>query len=144
MDFRINNNTSKKRKRNGFVDSSLKNTYGKWIPVKDINRSFFVWKGMFSGSFKELAISKILKSQNIRFYSEISFDLKTRFDFYIPLIDLVIEYDGDHHLAKDRIEKDILKEKQLQRLGVKLIRYNKSHNLKDQILYDLVNHPVLK
>lgn len=143
MNYNINNQSRKQKKRNEFVDNLLKKDYRMWVPIKGMNRSFFVWKGKYSGSFKEMAIAKILKSQNLRYYSEVSFDLVRRFDFYIPLIDLVIEYDGEHHFDKEAMKKDVYKEKLLERLGVKLIRYNKSHNLKEQILHDLIYHPVL-
>lgn len=107
-------------------------------------RSFFVWKGTYSGSLKEKEIYTILKAQNFRFYCEISFDMIKRFDFYIPLLDLVIEYDGGQHFNSIKnIRNDIDKENQLKKLGVKLIRYNKTHNLTDQIKHDLINHPVL-
>lgn len=144
MDYSINNKSRKQKKRNKFIDTGLKNTYGKWIPIKGMSRSFFIWKGKFSGSFKEMAIGKILKSQNLNYYCEVSFDLKRRFDFYIPLIDLVIEYDGEQHfMNSEAMKKDVSKESLLNKLGIKLIRYNKSHNLKEQILYDLIHHPVL-
>jgi hypothetical protein len=127
------------------VDNDLRNTYGQWKPIKDISRSFFVWKGKFSGSFKEKEIAGILKEQNLRFYSEVSFDLKTRFDFYIPLIDLVIEYDGGQHFHDFKVMgRDIKKEQLLKQLGVKFIRYNKTHDLSTQIPHDLIYHPVLQ
>lgn len=130
--------------RNEEMDRSLNNTYGKWIPIEGTCRSFFVWKGMLSGSYKEKEIYSILKEHNIRFYSEVSFDLNKRFDFYIPLIDLVIEYDGNQHFSSTKeINNDIAKEQLLKRLGIKLIRYNKTHDLKSQIAHDLIHHPVL-
>lgn len=126
------------------MDKTLAETYGNWKAVEDIRRSFFVWKGGFSGSFKELEIANILKGENLRFFREVSFDLKKRFDFYIPLLDLVIEYDGGHHFIDQRAMKnDIEKENLLRRLGIKLIRYNRTHTLKTQILHDLIYRPVL-
>jgi len=126
------------------LNVDIQKTYGRWMPVEYMRRSFFVWKGKFSGSQKEIEIAAILKGQNLRFFSEVSFDLKKRFDFYIPLLDLVIEYDGHQHFESVKeINNDIGKEQLLKRLGVKLIRYNKTHNLKEQILHDLIYHPVL-
>lgn len=126
------------------MNKSLEATYGKWVPVQDISRSFFVWKGQYSGSGKEKEIYAILKSHNLRFFCEISFDLKKRFDFYIPLLDLVIEYDGSQHFTSFKeIKNDKVKEDILKRLGVKLIRYNKTHKLSEQIAHDLIYHPVL-
>ncbi len=122
----------------------LKKNYKGWRPITEIRRSFFIWTGKYSNSSKEKEIYSILKSNNLRFYCEVSFDMVKRFDFYIPLLDLVIEYDGGHHFTSMKnINNDIGKENQLKRLGVKLIRYNKTHNLTDQIKYDLINHPIL-
>ncbi len=126
------------------IKESIHKTYGKWEPISDISRSFFVWKGNYSGSIKERVIHSILKSHNLRFYCEVSFDLKKRFDFYIPLLDLVIEYDGGQHFKYFKeIKNDIYKEDILKKLGVKLIRYNKTHDLEKQIAHDLIYHPVL-
>lgn len=117
--------------------------YNKWQPITE-TRSFLIWKGKHFNSEPEQEIEKILISHNLKFYREVSFDMKTRFDFYIPLIDLVIEYDGYFHLDLKRMEKDREKEKLLIRLGIKLIRYNKNHDLKKQIKHDLIYHPVLR
>lgn len=127
------------------LNDAIEKTYGKWQPVKELRRSFFVWKGGYSGSHKEREIYAILKSHNLRFYCEVSFDLRKRFDFYIPLLDLVIEYDGVQHFSKIKdIRNDIEKESILKRLGIRLIRYNKTHKLKEQIAHDLIHHEVLK
>lgn len=142
----VRSKKSKKDKLNKRrLDRVLNKDYRMWIPVTDIKRSFFVWKGKYSNSIKEKEIFFILKEHNLRFYCEVSFDKNKRFDFYIPLIDLVIEYDGGQHFSSIKnIRNDIEKEGLLKKLGVKLIRYNKTHNLTDQIKYDLVHHPVLK
>lgn len=135
----------KDKKRNIKMDTYLRNSYKMWDTVEGLSRSFFVWKGNYSGSPKEREIYKILMAQNLKFYCEVSFDCKKRFDFYIPLIDLVIEYDGEQHFqSASALSKDIFKEAILDRLGIKLIRYNKSHDLKTRIPDDLINHPVLK
>lgn len=137
----------KNKERSRWVNeqnSALYKTYRKWEPIKELKRSFFVWKGSYSGSPKEKAIYAILQSHNLRFYCEISFDLKKRFDFYIPLLDLVIEYDGSQHFGRiTEMKNDIKKEEMLKRIGVKLIRYNKTHDLEKQIAHDLIYHPVL-
>lgn len=127
------------------VDKFIAMTYKMWTPITDIKRTFFVWKGQFAHSVKEKEIRDILKGMNLRFYREVSFDMVKRFDFYIPLIDLVIEYDGGQHFNDlYQIKNDIEKEKILKRNNVKFIRYNKTHNLKEQIAHDLIHHPVLK
>lgn len=123
---------------------ALKKDYKGWKPITEMRRSFFIWTGRYSNSSKEREIYKILKSHSLRFYCEVLFDMVKRFDFYIPLLDLVIEYDGGQHFSSIKnINNDIEKETQLKNLGVKLIRYNKNHNLTDQIKHDLIYHPVL-
>lgn len=137
-------NNRKKNRKNKAIDQDLVQTYGKWQSVSDTKRSFFLWKGKHSSSPKEKEISDILSGMNLRFFREISFDLKKRFDFYIPLIDLVIEYDGVQHFKfLKEINNDKIKETILNRLGVKYIRYNRTHDLKTQIAHDLVHHPIL-
>lgn len=136
---------SKKNKKKKAIDKQLSKDYSRWIPITDLRRSFFVWKGKWSASPKENEISNILKKERIRFHREVSFDMKKRFDFYIPLLDLVIEYDGSQHFKETgAINNDIFKEGILSKLGVKLIRYNKHHKLQEQIKHDLIHHPVLK
>ena len=55
----------------------------------------------------EIKIYKILKNNNLEFYQEYIFKnqpeniKKCRFDFYIPKINLVIEYNGRQHYDKD-------------------------------------------
>lgn len=120
------------------------NRYSKWKPIEDIKRSFWIWNGRFSFSPKESEIAAILKEHNLRFYREVSFDINKRFDFYIPLIDLVIEYDGSQHFRSlKEIQNDINKEAILKKHGIKYIRYNKTHKLKSQIAHDLIYHPVI-
>lgn len=132
------------KERYRILDNKIKEDYKKWKPISDIKRSFFIWRGKYSFSPKEKEISSILKKTNLRFYREVSFDMVTRFDFYIPLIDLVIEYDGQTHFTDlGTMEKDKKKEAILNKLGVKYIRYNKTHNLESQIAHDLIYHPVL-
>lgn len=127
------------------IDNSVKHHYRLWEPKEDICRSFFLWKGKYSYSPKEKEIAHVLHTVNMRYYREVSFDTVKRFDFYLPLIDLVVEYDGAQHFQYFKeIQNDIQKEKLLARLGVKYIRYNKSHDLAKQIPYDLIHHPVLK
>lgn len=136
---------NRERQKNIVVlDKQIQGTYGKWKAIEDIKRSFFVcsWKVKMSSGEKE--INKILTETGLRFYQEVSFDLCKRFDFYIPLIDLVIEYDGGQHFSDLKvIENDKKKESLLRLLGIKCIRYNKKHNLSEQINHDLIYHPVL-
>ena len=58
-----------------------------------------------------------------------------RFDFYIPSINLVIEYDGEHHNEEYFIWSDDVKNKFLQKNNVGLKRLNKKHfyNLRKEI-----------
>src|SRR5690349_873625 len=92
--------------------------------VNGLNRrSFWRWLGKSKRSTKEKEISKILLSLNIRFYTEVSFDKIKRYDFYIPMLDLIIEYDGRQHFSRiTDIKNDIYKDGILEKLGVKLIR----------------------
>jgi len=152
MYFKVSINKQKKnkggkkpnRKKVRKVDRDIANTYRMWTPITESKRSFFVWKGRWEFSPKEMEIYSILKGMNLKFYREISFDMVKRFDFYIPLVDLVIEYDGKHHFSElGAINNDKFKEKILERLGVKFIRYNKTHKLEEQIKHDLIYHPVL-
>lgn len=61
-------------------------------------------------------------------------------DFYCPEQSLVIEVDGDSHADADQIVKDRQREKYLQSLGLRVIRYINDDIVKnlDGILEDLV------
>lgn len=130
--------SKKKSKPPKGIDKSIEKSYRMWQPVSDIKRSFFVWKGKRSNSPKELEIRQYLKENNIKFYREVSFDCNKRFDFYLPEYDLILEYDGMQHFERtDQMVNDIIKETILNNLGLKFIRYNKTHNLKSQIKHDI-------
>ena len=45
-------------------------------------------------------------------------------DFYCPKAKLVIELDGSQHKSVDNIKRDTLKDKNLESLGLKVLRYN--------------------
>jgi len=127
------------------INTQINKTYGKWKPITELRRSFFIWMGQYAQSPKESEVGKILKGENLRYYREVSFDMVKRFDFYVPLLDLVIEYDGSQHFTcMKNIKNDTVKDNILIKLGVRLIRYNKTHKLSEQIKHDLIHHPVLK
>lgn len=44
-------------------------------------------------------------------------------DFYIAAVKLVIEIDGSQHFDSDKIEKDLLRDKYLNSLGLVVKRY---------------------
>ena len=53
-------------------------------------------------------------------------------DFYCPKLKLVIEIDGDSHGYKKAIQQDEMKEKNLSKIGLELIRYD-DHDVKTSI-----------
>jgi very-short-patch-repair endonuclease len=113
--------------------------YKKWKPVQESRRSFFVWEGKYSQSSKEKEIAEILKAHRLKFYCEVSFDLIYRFDFYIPLIDTLFEYDGSQHFNDfKQMERDQKKDAICMRLGLRLIRYYKGTDLQETIKRDLL------
>ncbi len=67
----------------------------------------------------ELKISKLLKSQNIKFirqkkFQKCRFKLPLYFDFYIPKYNLCIEYDGESHYGLDmhfKYDKELVKKR---------------------------------
>lgn len=110
-----------------------------WQFVNAGKRSFALYKGKRPTSSKEIEIASILSEMGITFFREISFDLRKRFDFYLPDIDLVIEYDGWHHFdSNEAVKRDLFKEQVLKNMGIKLIRYNKNHDLNCDLQKDLL------
>jgi very-short-patch-repair endonuclease len=93
----------------------------------------------FETSPKEKAIEVILTKIGVRFYREVSFDGRKRFDFYLFDYDVVIEYDGRQHFESAKeVKNDQHKNKILQKNGIKYFRYNFSHrNLSQSIKTDL-------
>lgn len=101
----------------------------------------------YSISLGEREIARILDSENLKYTHQKSFDellspkgWRMYYDFYIPSLNLVIEYDGAHHFKPmydlfesdhdaeiefrrvklyDEIKEDFLKEK-----GIKLMRFS--------------------
>ncbi len=45
-------------------------------------------------------------------------------DFYCPKLKLAIEVDGDSHFTKDAQEYDRMREKQIESVGIKILRYS--------------------
>ena len=58
--------------------------------------------GCIAYSIGESNISKILKDNNIKYYSEYTFNglPKRRYDFYLPDLNIAIEFDGPQHKTK--------------------------------------------
>ncbi len=52
-------------------------------------------------------------------------------DFYCPKLKLVVELDGDVHYFRKQQEHDWIKEKNLEKLGFKIIRYHNSEIIED-------------
>jgi very-short-patch-repair endonuclease len=79
----------------------------------------------------ELMIINHLISNNIKFIREVEFDKcvnpktkqKLRFDFYIPSLNCLLEYDGlKYHSSKDQIYRDSIKNRFAKNNGFILIR----------------------
>jgi very-short-patch-repair endonuclease len=45
-------------------------------------------------------------------------------DFYCPKVSVVIEIDGGQHFDKETLKKDALRDKTLNELNIKVLRYN--------------------
>ena len=114
----------------------MKHTQNKWF-ISGIGKSV-------EPSFAENLIRNTLNSLNIEHVTEVSFyGLKfdtghyARFDFYIPKMNLVIEYDGkEYHNTKDVKKRDKIKTLFCKNNGIGLIRLNKKHysNIEVEIL----------
>ena len=70
-----------------------------WVSKSNLVNGHTQSCGCISGSIGELNIQKILLENNIEFYKEFIFnDLpKRRFDFYLPQLNRLIEFDGIQH-----------------------------------------------
>lgn len=70
-----------------------------WVSKNNLVNGHTQSCGCISGSIGELNIQKILLENNIEFYKEFIFnDLpKRRFDFYLPQLNRLIEFDGIQH-----------------------------------------------
>lgn len=82
----------------------------------------------------EVMISVILNSYNVEWYSEVAFyEFPSsrgyyRFDFLIPSVQLVIEYDGaKSHSSLDQVATDQRKDSWCWEHGITVVRFNKKH-----------------
>jgi very-short-patch-repair endonuclease len=111
-----------------------------------------------SESKGEIFISEILKNNNIYFLKQKKFDTcrstkghKLKFDFYLPSINICIEFDGQQHFEKcdffggeekfeTQVENDTIKNKFCSDNGIELIRikYN------DTNINELLINKILK
>ena len=67
-------------------------------------------------------------------------------DFYISSADIVIEIDGRQHKMKDNAEADRLRDEELGRRGLKVLRYN-NQSVRDNfnaVCMDILNNLGLK
>jgi very-short-patch-repair endonuclease len=67
-------------------------------------------------------------------------------DFYCPLAKLVIELDGDTHFNDEYKSKDLLRDKNLNNLGLSILRFNNNdiyYNLEGviDVVYEKVKTP---
>ncbi len=94
-------------------------------------------------SVAEDRIRSVLNNYNFIFYCEISFkECRSskyghyRFDFYLPELRLIIEYDGGHHLLAKYKRRDKIKDNFCKINGLTIKRYNKIHweNLEVEII----------
>lgn len=81
-------------------------------------------------SSTELRIHQTLNSLNVNFSNEVSFvNIKSqhhyyRFDFYLPELKTVIEYDGEHHRQKTVKYCDRIKNSFCKKHGIRIKRFN--------------------
>jgi len=85
-------------------------------------------------SVMEARIMKILKKLKIIYFREVSFrnflsprGYPYRYDFYFPDRNLIIEYDGSHHIETRVKKNDNIKNKYCKKKKIKLIRLNKKN-----------------
>lgn len=81
----------------------------------------------------ERRISLVLKKSKVKFVTECSFkgfgyeNYSYRFDFYLPDYNVIIEYDGKHHLKEKIKLNDNIKNKFCKDNGIKIYRFNIKH-----------------
>ncbi len=108
------------------------------------NENWFCGKGVnkIIPSEAEKRIAEVLDSLKIKYHTEVSFkgfksenDIYYRFDFYIPSLKKVIEYDGKHHLESKNKETDDKKDRYCKRNKITVHRFNVKHwmDLEEQI-----------
>lgn len=117
-----------------------KKKVSKQVGIKEIN--YWVTEGI-ELSPTELIIVETLDFLKIEYLREVSFEGcynpntngYFRFDFYIPSMNLVIEYDGEHHKDEYFMWADGIKNTFLQQHNINLKRLNKKHfyNLRKEI-----------
>ena len=61
-------------------------------------------------------------------------------DFYCPELKLAIEIDGDVHAYKSRIVYDKQRQKEIEALGIKVLRYTNNDIIQniEGVLYDII------
>lgn len=103
--------------------------------IKNVNKLINAKQGCqscnYSGPSKaEIKISEFLLIENIKFEQEKSFDKNYSFDFYLPDLDICIEYDGEYHYGKTNHKlNDKIFETQSKRDEIKT-QYCKDNNIK--------------
>ena len=71
--------------------------------------------------------------QNIQFYRQVPIGAFI-LDFYAKKIKLAIEVDGEYHLTKDMLVKDLNRDNYLNSIDIYILRFNN-----DEIEFDLEN-----
>lgn len=138
-----------KLKNEGKLNSDLQNIE----KPKQVNRKPIIenngLKFFSSNSIKESRREKIIRNllsfHKVYFKQEVSFvDLTywngsyPRFDFYLPKLGLVIEYDGSHHEKEQNKAKDLYKDKWLKNNGIKCARFPYNLYPNDKLLIEAI------
>lgn len=103
----------------------------------------------------ELAVRMILKEQKVEYEAQKKFDecrniLPLPFDFFIPSLNLLIEYDGEQHYKpikhfggekrlKETQYRDSIKTKFAEENGYRLLRIRYDEDIREKLLPHLVN-----
>ncbi|NNL15388.1 MAG: endonuclease domain-containing protein [Flavobacteriaceae bacterium] len=76
-------------------------------------------------TFGEIALRREInkKKLGVKFSRQIPID-NFIVDFYCKEIQLAIEVDGSIHFEEEQMKKDVLRQKRLESLGVKIIRFS--------------------
>lgn len=138
-----------KLKKEGKLNSDLQQiTEPKVVnrkPIIEQNGLRFFCSNTIKESRREGIIRKLLTFHKVYFKQEVSFiDLKywnghyPRFDFYLPKLGLVIEYDGSHHEKEQNKAKDFYKDKWLKANGIKCARFPYDLYPNDKQLIDAI------
>lgn len=98
----------------------------------------FKYDNEAKASAAEGVIRRFLNESGVRYYREVSFptcfntetNYLLRFDFYIPKINTLIEYDGiDYHKEQGVKKRDAIKTKWAKEHGIRLIRLQGMKNI---------------